>query len=520
MTHRNLHLLSLLLLIVLAGCSETGPTDSGTAPSGTHADENRPNIIVIYVDDLGFGDLSSYGAELLDTPSIDRLAEEGVRFTDGHAVSAICTPSRYALLTGQYPWREDVWLPVFYDGALTIDPERLTVADLLGRQGYKTAVIGKWHLGFGDDKPDWNGELKPGPLELGFDYYYGVPVVNSSPPFVYVENHRVVGLDPDDPFVLGEVANTKPYPEKYSLDVIGGAEAAHALYVDEEVATELANKAVDWIEDNQDSPFFLYFSTTNVHHPFTPHPRFQGTTDCGVYCDFIKELDWQVGEILDTLDENGLAENTLVVFLSDNGGMLNNAGKAAWDAGHKINGDFLGFKFDVWEGGHRVPFIARWPARIPANSVSPQLVSTMDLMATFASITGQTLGDDEAPDSVDLMPALTQTGNAAVREHLLIAPRTPEMLSVRKGKWMYIPGQGPGGFRASDTGGLYDAYEWFAYAEQVNSELNPDGSFREDAAPAQLYDLEQDPGQRENVYQDFPDVVAEMQALLEAEQNE
>jgi len=293
-----------------------------------------PNVVVIFADDVGYGDTSCYGATKVRTPNIDRLASEGRRFTDAHAASAVCTPSRYCLLTGEYAFRGEHWAPVFLKVGLIVDPEQTTVADVMKRSGYNTACIGKWHLGFGEETPNWNGALKPGPLELGFDYYFGMPVVNSHPPFVYVENHHVVGLDPSDPFVYDEVADTPIHLEKMGINQIGGAKAAHALYDDTYVGTTIAGKAVSWIKENKDDPFFLYLATTNIHHPFTPHPRFQGTSEAGRYGDFIHELDWIVGEVTQTLEREGLADNTLVIFTSDNGGMINLGGQEAWKRGH------------------------------------------------------------------------------------------------------------------------------------------------------------------------------------------
>ncbi|MGJ8635173.1 MAG: sulfatase-like hydrolase/transferase, partial [Luteolibacter sp.] len=267
-------------------------------PSNSRAAE-KPNVIIIFADDLGYGDVSVNGATLVQTPNIDSLAAGGRNFTDAHSASAVCTPSRYALLTGEYPFRAGLFKPEFLRDPLVIDEDKTTVADVMKNAGYATAIIGKWHLGFQSSRPvNWNADLKPGPLELGFDYYYGVPTVNSHPPFVYVENHNVVGYVPEDPFVYGETANTAEYPEKYQLSDIGGADAAHALYIDEEVGTHLKDKTLDWIEANKDDPFFLILSTTHIHHPFTPAPQFQGTSAAGIYGDFLHELDWIVGEII------------------------------------------------------------------------------------------------------------------------------------------------------------------------------------------------------------------------------
>ena len=285
-----------------------------------------------------------------------------------------------------------MWGPLPRTSGLIIDPKKKTVGKVLQSAGYATACVGKWHLGFGEKVCDWNAPLRPGPLEVGFDYYFGVPVVNSSPPYVYVENDRIVGWEAGDPLVpaRGKPSPTPQLPEK-SANVFGGAAKAHALYDDEKTGTLLTEKAVGWIKDNKARPFFLYFATTGIHHPFATAPRFRGTSECGRYGDQIHELDWMVGEVLKTLEEQGLAEKTLVIFTSDNGGMLNQGGQDAVKAGHRLNGDLLGFKFDAWEGGHRVPFIARWPGKIEAGSVSDQMFCLVDMLATFAAISGEKL---------------------------------------------------------------------------------------------------------------------------------
>ncbi len=475
-----------------------------------------PNVVVIFADDLGYGDLSCYGATKVSTPNIDRLASEGRRFTDAHSASAVCTPSRYALLTGQYPFRVDLWPPVFLKTGLVVDPDRTTVADVMKRAGYATACIGKWHLGFGEETPDWNGDLKPGPLELGFDHYFGMPVVNSHPPFVYVEDYRVVGLDPDDPLVYGQTAETRIFDEKMKINEIGGGKAAHALYDDEYVGTTLTEKSIEWIREHKDDPFFLYFSTTNIHHPFTPHPRFQGTSEAGPYGDFIHELDWMVGEIMDTLESEGLAENTLVIFTSDNGGMINRGGQEAWRRGHNQNGDLFGFKFDAWEGGHRVPFIARWPGQIPAGSTSDQLVSNIDLSATLAALTGEKLATDEAPDSFNILPALTGNPSDPIREHLALAAFRKTHLSLREGDWMFIPNQAGGGFSAKNVGDHgFGGPPAIHFSGQVNSDM-ADGALKPDAPAEQLYNLSSDLRQSRNVIREYPEIARAMKKRLAA----
>ena len=462
----------------------------------------------------------------MQTPNIDRLAAEGRRFTDAHSVSAVCTPSRYALLTGQYPLRANggkgVWGPAPITSPLIVDTEKTTIADVFKSSGYDTAVIGKWHLGFGEGTNDWQEPLRPGPQDLGFDYYFGMPVVNSAPPYVYVENDRVVGGDPDDPLVyLGRNAkDTTPItpipPEaaQRSPNQFGGAKEAHKLFNDYQVGTTFAEKSVEWIKARKDKPFFLYLATTNIHHPFTPAKRFQGTSQCGLYGDFIHELDWIVGEILSCLEDNGLSDNTLVIFTSDNGGMFNHGGQAAFKAGHRQNGDLLGFKFGVWEGGHRVPLIVRWPGKVKAGTTSNQLIGNVDMLATFAAVTGQKLDKAQQADSVNMLPAFVGEPEKPIRDHLVLAPHKGTHLSVRKGKWMYIPARA-----AADSRGRKPGDHTFAgppaasFVGSVNSDIE-DGKIKKDAPPAQLYDLEADVNQTQNVHNEHPEVVKELSSLL------
>lgn len=479
----------------------------------------KPNIVLINADDLGYGDLSCYGATKLKTPNIDRLAKEGRRFTDAHSPSAVCSPSRYGLLTGNYPFRINLWGPVPANQALTIDTETPTLASILKSQGYATACIGKWHLGFGEKKCDWNKPLKPGPLEIGFDYYFGMPTVNSYPPFVYVENHNVVGYDPEDPFVGGKKSVTKKYPEKGGYNSLGGAKKAHELYDDELVGTTFKDKSIEWIQQQKiNQPFFLYLATTNIHHPFTPAKQFVGTSECGLYGDFVHELDWMVGEILNTLDELKIADNTLVIFTSDNGGMLHVTGQKAWEAGHRINGDLLGFKFGAWEGGHRVPMIARWPSKIPANTTSDHLISQIDFLATFAAISGMNQGQSLSPDSLNQLPTLTGTPETRIRETLIIQPNHPGHLSARHKNWVYIPQRGSGGFQGLKPGDhLFAGAPAVSYANHPHTDIK-DGNYLDTAPQAQLYDLWSDPRQSVNcinLIDKSPEVIKELEAILE-----
>jgi arylsulfatase A len=494
----------IVLSLVNAGCVYSQRLNTG-----------KPNVIIIYADDLGYGDLGCYGATKVKTPNIDRLASQGCRFTDAHTASAACTPSRYALLTGQYPFRKNIWAPVFLKAGLLIDTNQLTIADVMKKSDYATACIGKWHLGFGTNTPDWNGDLKPGPLELGFDYYFGIPVVSSHPPFVYVENHRVVGLDPKDPFVFNTRAETKEYPEKFGIDNIGGAKAAHALYNDEMVGTTLTGKAVKWIKDNKNNPFFLYFATTNIHHPFTPDPRFKGTSECGRYGDFIHELDWIVGEVVKTLEEQNILDNTMIIFTSDNGGMLNQGGQAAWSLGHHMNGDLLGFKFDSWEGGQRIPFIVNWHGKVKAGSKSDQLICNVDMLATLAALTGYKLKDGEGPDSYNMLSVLTGQTRKQIRDNVVLAPTKKQNLAIRKDKWVYIGAKGGGGFEAKNPGDhTFGGPAAFKFTGEKNSDIE-DGKIKPDAPKEQLYDLDADLSQSKNVILQHPEIAKEMKALLE-----
>ncbi|MEM7599918.1 MAG: sulfatase-like hydrolase/transferase [Verrucomicrobiota bacterium] len=485
-----------------------------------------PNVVLIFTDDLGYGDLSCYGATHVQTPNIDSLATDGRRFTDAHSASAVCTPSRYALLTGQYPLRamggKGVWGPLSPQSGLIIPTDTLTIGKAFQNKGYATSAFGKWHLGFNEGKNDWSVPLRPGPQDVGFDYYWGLPLVNSGSPYVYVENDTIVGYDPSDPLVLGQkpISPTPTFPEEASRkgpNRFGGALEAHKIYDDEKTGTYMTEKAVKWISENKEQPFFLYFSTPNIHHPFTPDPRFKGTSQCGLYGDYIHELDWMVGELLTCLEEHGLSDNTLVIFTSDNGGMANLAGRNAMKAGHKINGDLLGFKFGAWEGGHRVPFIARWPGNIEAGTESDQLICNVDMLATFMALTGQDPNSlEKTKDSVNVLPAFLDNPEHSIREELVIAPSRRQNLSIRKGKWMYIGARGSGGFGGSKP----SDHAWGGPAAiqlvgSINSDIE-DGKFKADAPPAQLYDLENDPKQTRNLFRENPEVVEELSARLKS----
>ena len=492
------------------------------------AADQPPNVVLIFADDLGYGDLGCYGATKVQTPNIDKLAAEGRRFTDAHSVSAVCTPSRYALLTGQYPalahGGKGVWGPAPFTSPLLVDTEKTTIADVFKSSGYDTAAIGKWHLGFGKGTNKWKEPLRPGPQDLGFDYYFGMPVVNSAPPYVYVENDRIVGSDPDDPIVplarneRSKATSITPIPPEAAQrtpNQFGGAKEAHKRFNDYEVGTTLAKKAVQWINQRKDKPFFLYMATTNIHHPFTPAKRFQGTSQCGLYGDFIHELDWIVGEIDGSLESNGLRDNTLVIFTSDNGGMFNRGGQAAFAAGHRQNGDLLGFKFGIWEGGHRVPMIVRWPGKVKPGTTSRQLFGNVDMLATVAALTGQELDKEQQANSFNMLPAFVGDPSEPIRDHLLLAPNSGDHMSVRKGKWMYIPARGSGGFGGKNPGShTFAGPPAVSFVGSVNSDIE-NGKIKKNAPSAQLYDLTNDMKQARNLHDQYPDVVRDLSGVLE-----
>lgn len=486
---------------VKLGVNSAGLSVLGRKAPLSGATAEKPNIVFILADDLGYGDLSCYGAERVQTPIMDRFARQGILFTDAHSPTAVCTPTRYSVLTGRYCWRTQLKVDcLFGHDPLLIEEGRPTIASLLKTAGYRTGCVGKWHLGFGRSYPDWNGELKPGPLEVGFDSYFGIPVTNAQAPYVYVQDHRVLNLDPRDPIRLGADSKTNI--------MYGGTSARYKA--DELTLTETA-KAVQFIEHGKDRPFFLYFTPSNVHGPYTPNARFRGTSSCGIYCDFIRELDWSVGEILSALDRTGLADNTLVILTSDNGGLYS---REAYNKGHRVNGDLLGQKTDAWEGGHRVPFIARWPKHISAGSRSSELICLVDFMATAAAAAHVDLPAEAGPDSFNVLPALLgSTGAKPVRRGAVILASGTGMLAVREGDWVLILGRGSGGTTT----------QYFKHYGMRLEELGrhttgwvmkglgaPDPSL----PPGQLYNLAGDRGQALNVYKDHPDIVRRLTDIL------
>lgn len=420
---------------------------------GHAAAADTPNIVLIYADDIGYGDLSCYGATKVKTPNCDRLAAGGIKFTDGHSVASVCTPSRYSLMTGEYAFRKKgTGIASGVQGAL-IDPDRTTLPGVLQKAGYRTGIVGKWHLGLGTTPTNYNEALKPGPRDAGFDYAWFLPATGDRVPCVWVENDRVVNLDPNDPIKLDynvQRGDKKSFVN--GVPRIGGQTGGKAaLWKDDEMSFVIAEKGCEFLEKGKDKPFFLFLATHNIHVPRVPNAKFRGKSDCGVRGDAIVEFDWIVGQVLDKLDKLGLAENTLVVLTSDNGGVLddngpdkvNGLGDPDGTNGHKPNGVLRGTKGSVFEGGTRVPFVVRWPAKVKPGT-SDALVSQMDLLASFAALTGQSIPKGQAPDSENHIAALLGTKKSG-REFLVEQSNGGAPFGFRHGTWKLVPGGGPKG---------------------------------------------------------------------------
>lgn len=479
------------MLAVLLPCFLSLPWFGHAAP--------KPNIVFILADDIGYGDFSCYGATKIKTPNCDRLASQGLRFTDAHSPSAVCTPTRYAFMTGEYAWRKKGTGILPGIAALIVEPGRLTVPALLQRAGYATGVVGKWHLGLGPTTPtDYNGEIKPGPLEVGFDYAWIIPATGDRTPCVWVENHRVAGLDPKDPIQLDySVQRGEPKSFVNGIPRIGSQTGGKAaLWRDDTIAETLAQKAEAFIERNRSRPFFLYFATHDIHVPRVPHARFKGTSQAGVRGDTVHSFDWTVGQVLATLDRLKLADNTLVILTSDNGGTLDSngpdiehGGTPETNNGHLHNGPLRAGKGSPYEGGTRVPFLVRWPGHTP-RGVSAELICHVDLLATFAALTGQALPAEAAPDSFNVLPALlSEKPGKPVRDHLV---EHGNVLAIRKGSWKLIP--------------------WGA-GSAVNTQ-GKKGKKRTGGTP-ELYNLAEDIGETNNIAAAHPDRVKEMSELLQ-----
>ena len=484
----------------------------------------KPNIIIMYADDLGYGDVGCYGGTGIATPNIDRLASEGLRLTDGYATAATCTPSRYSLLTGTYPWRNDRAAILPGDAPLIIGPDETTLPGLLKQAGYATGVVGKWHLGLGSGETNpsspevyaavnWNEELAGTPNDIGFDTSYIMAATNDRVPCVYLDNRRVDGLDPEDPIEVS-YGGKNPFPDEptghdnpellkmryshgHDCSIVNGVSrigymrgGKRALWTDEYMADVFAEKAAEFVKAHQDQPFFLYYAFHQPHVPRLPNARFAGTTGLGPRGDAIAEMDWCVGNMLDTLDELGLAEDTIVIFSSDNGPVLDDGYEdmaAELTGDHHPAGPLRGGKYSRLDGGTRVPFLLRWTGTVEPG-VSDALVCQSDFCASFASLAGVDIPEFACADSEDLLDAFL--GRSDTGRCVLVTEGLQAKTLVRKENWVFLPAlDGP-------------RYGASAGYDSGNSHWD------------QLYDLAADIGQQRNLAREQPEKVAEMKELL------
>lgn len=466
------------------------------------AAQQRPNVVILYADDMGVADVS-YGdsGAKIQTPNIDRLAVEGLTFSDGHSSSGICTPSRFAMLTGQHHWRRFHGIAQAFGGPV-FEPDDFTIAEMFQQRGYRTAAFGKWHLGWDFDairKPgvkakdpraesyDWTKRFPGGPLERGFDHYFGDGTINF-PPYCWIEDDRFL-TTPTQPVIksqpLAGGGSFRPGPMAESWSPY-------------DILPTITEKTVEWISKQEaDQPFFVYLAFNSPHYPIVPNQEFHGKSKAGYYGDFVIETDAMVGKVLAALEELGLAENTLVIFTADNG-----AETAAFERleefGQWSSGQYRGVKRDIYEGGHRVPFIARWPGEIEAGSVSHEVVSQVDLAATFADIVDYPLSEDEAIDSYNLLPVLHGAGYTRPLRKATVQNTSAGKYALRQGDWVLI--NAPSGSAREESN---------AYLQHFKLEGYGKGN------PGLLFNLKNDPRQSKNLYVQHPEKVASMRSLLE-----
>ncbi len=490
------YFLPLLVLGIIASSCEPGKEQSSVDPI-------HPNIVIIYLDDLGYGDVGAYGATKIQTPNFDRLANEGVMFTDGHSSSATCTPSRYALLTGVYPWRNKDAKILPGTAPLIIDTTQITIPKMLKKVGYHTAVVGKWHLGLGTGNVDWNQPVSPGPNEVGFDYSYILAATQDRVPTVYLENGTVVGLDPNDPIEVSYEKNfegeptglenpellTMKWHHGHNGSIVNGIPrigfmkgGENAKWSDVDMADNFLSIAKNYVKQHKDGPFFLYYALQQPHVPRTPNPRFVGSTDLGPRGDVIVEADWCVGELMKTLEDEGILENTLIIFSSDNGPVLNDGyydDAVERTDGHDPMGGLRGGKYSLYEAGTRVPFITYWKGKTEPGK-SEALICQMDLLASLAKLVGADPGSTDSEEMLDVLMGDSVKG----RETLVL--EASSRTALRKGKWLMIP-----------------PYQGPQVAKQVNIELGNSTEF-------QLYNLDDDLEQKKNLAINDPMLLKEM----------
>lgn len=494
-----------VLLIGLAISLFACKNDKKKSSSEESYDTTKPNIVIIYADDLGYGELGAYGATELKTPNLDKLANGGLRFTNGYASSATCTPSRYALLTGTYPWRNKNAHILPGTAPLIIDTTQMTIPKMLKGEGYATGIVGKWHLGLGSGNVDWNQTISPGPNEVGFDQSYIMAATQDRVPTVYIENGKVVNLDPNDPITVDYQENFpgeptgKDNPELLKMkwhhghnnSIVNGIPrigfmkgGESAKWLDEDMADTFLNKAQDYVKLHKNEPFFLYYALQQPHVPRTPNPRFVGSSGMGPRGDVIVEADWCVGEFIKTLETEGILENTLIVFTSDNGPVLNDGyfDDAVEKLGnHKPAGPLRGGKYSLFEAGTRVPFITYWAGHI-GPGVSDALVSQLDLLTSLAELVDSGAKGLDSEDLLDVFLGNSEKG----RDEVVL--EATSRTALRKGDWIMIP---------PNKGAPLNKF--------VNIEL---GNYKE----YQLYNLKDDIGQEKNLAKSNPDKLEEMKA--------
>lgn len=459
-----------------------------------HADQ-PPNVVFILADDLGYGDLGCYGATHFKTPACDQLAREGMRFTDAHSPSAVCTPTRYSVLTGRYAWRS--WLKnwvLFEQHPLLIEQNRLTMGELFQQAGYATGCVGKWHLGWGTElNPNLGDEPKPGPLESGFDSYFGVPFShNSSKPWqVFVRDRKIVNLDPG-------LSHTCKEAMKKTVREL------------EDTAIDLSREAVTFIEKYSDRPFFLYYPTTNIHFPLTPNERFRGKTRAGVYGEFMIEFDWAVDQLLKTLDRLGLTEHTIVVLTSDNGARPHPS-----MSGHACNGSWRGTKRTIYEGGHRVPLIVRWPGKVRPGSASDETVCLTDFFRTFARLLNQHVPHDAGEDSYDLTSVLLGRPYDHPLREATVHHSVSGQFAIRRGDWKLIEGSGDGDYPRNEEGGIAVVNRTPVRNPGAGGWMKLDYFGLQPDGIDQLYNLANDPREQTDVSKQHPEKVRELKVLLD-----
>lgn len=436
------------------------------------ANETKPNIIYILADDMGYGDVQALNPEhgKILTPHMDKLTQEGMSFTDAHTCSSVCTPTRYGLMTGRYNWRSTRLKGVLNGLSPSLIPtSRTTVANVLKDAGYKTAMVGKWHLGLGLPKNgktmNWKGEIKGGPVDLGFDYWYGISASLDFPPYIYIQDNKFVG----------EATVTKAFHRKG---------AAHPDFEAVDVLDEFGAKSVEYIaQQKEGEPYFLYVPLTSPHTPIVPSDEWKGKSGIGSYGDFMMQTDALIGKIVDAVDASGMKENTMIIVTSDNGCSVQADIEALEEQGHYPNANFRGTKMDLWDGGHRVPHIVRWPAVVAKGSESKEIICLNDFMATCSEITGRALKDNEGEDSVSFLSALKGEPIVTERKGIVHHSFTGKF-SYREGKWKLLLTKGSGGLRSDMT--------------KAELAASPKG---------QLYDMEADPEEQNNLYLEKPEIV-------------